>query len=283
MAYRIKTVEKLTGISRNTITAWERRYSLIEPEKDASGYRAYSESDVSTLQRVKSLVDEGYQISEVVKMIRAADDTAATSSPLAPDAMRHELQKHLHALDRAAAQEVHRRVRMLPLEQRLELVYLPILTHTGDLWEDGRIGIGQEHFTSTYIRAQMIDMLSSIDQGPRAGNRAVCAGFPGEDHELALLTVAVRLALHGMRITYLGGNMPAAALVDVLRSKPADLVCSSVMHRRQADELLAWARHVRDHSTGTTVVLGGPGVTIEAEPGIVVAQSVDELLATLND
>ena len=125
----------------------------------------------------------------------------------------------------------------------------------------------------------MVDMLTAIDAGPRSGNRAVCAGFPGEDHELALLSVAVRLALAGFRITYLGGDMPAAALVEVLRDKPADLVCTSVLITRDRAELLSWARHIRDHSTGTTVVFGGPGVTIAEERGILVSGSVDELLA----
>jgi len=278
MSYRIKTVEKLTGISRNTITAWERRYDLIQPQKDHSGYRAYTDADVAVLQRVKGLIDEGYQISEVVSMLRTADEATAAQSPLSPEALRQALQERLHALDRHGAQEVHRRVRMLALEQRLDLVYLPILRFTGDLWEEGRIGVGQEHFTSAYLRSQMVDMLTAVDQGPRSGNRAVCAGFPGEDHEMALLAVAVRLALGGMRITYLGSDMPAAALVEVLREKPADLVCTSILIPRDPAEILGWARHVRDHSTGTTVVLGGPGVSVSSEEGILVADNVETLL-----
>jgi len=257
MTYRIKTVEKLTGISRNTITAWERRYSLVQPTRDGSGYRAYSEDDVARLRRVKGLIDQGYQIGEVLTMLEASipprvDDT---------ERLAEELETRLLELDREGAQRVVRQMKHLSPDEQLQQVYTPVMRHIGELWEGGMASIGQEHFASAFVRDQLLQSLRELDQGPRRGPAAICAGFPGEDHELGLLTVAIRMAMEGHRVTYLGANMPAKDLAELMKDQPARVVCSSLMLPRPASEILAWAHHLRDHTAPHVVVaIGGPGV-----------------------
>ena len=79
MGYRIKTVAALTGIPRSTLLAWERRYALIDPDRQGNGYREYSEMEVARLQAVKRLIDEGYKVSEALSLVEAPP-------PAVPDA-----------------------------------------------------------------------------------------------------------------------------------------------------------------------------------------------------
>ncbi len=72
MGYRIHTVSRLTGIARNTLLAWERRFDFLEPTRQDNGYREYTDQDLSLLQAVKRLVDEGYKISEAVAIVKGA-------------------------------------------------------------------------------------------------------------------------------------------------------------------------------------------------------------------
>lgn len=281
MTYRIKTVEKLTGISRNTITAWERRYGLVEPIKDESGYRAYTETDVARLKRVKALVDQGYQIGEVLTML-------AEPAPKPVDDTEHlvtSLRDNLLALDREAAMRLVRQMKQLPLPKQLDDVFTPVMRQIGDLWESGEANIGQEHFASAFVRDQLLVALRELDQGPRRGSPALCAGFPGEQHELGLITVAIRLAHEGHRVTYLGADMPAADLVKLLMDRPARVVCTSLMIPRPAREILQWAEYVRDHTAPHVLVaVGGPGVTHLAQQSsdrIRFFTRFDELVGTL--
>ena len=87
MAYRIKTVARLTGIPRNTLLAWERRYDLVEPTRASNGYREYSDQDVAMLTTVRRLLDEGYKISEAVSLVNDAR-TAGSEGVAAPGALR---------------------------------------------------------------------------------------------------------------------------------------------------------------------------------------------------
>jgi MerR family transcriptional regulator, light-induced transcriptional regulator len=265
MSYRIKTIEQMTGLSRNTITAWERRYDLLDPQKDASGYRAYLDADVEVLLRVRRLLDQGFQIGEVVAKIRA--ERASGVQPRLPvdgiPEMRSALFETLLAFDRVAAEEVVHRMLELSFRRRLDEVYVPLLREVGDAWAEGRCTVAQEHFATAFVREQMISMLKSLEVGPRDGPLTVCAGFPNDHHELGLMTVAIHLALRGHRVVYLGANLPLDELAAVLIHRNANLVCVSAIAQVDPELVLEGARTLREKAPANTLIaFGGPA----AEP-----------------
>ena len=72
MTYRIKTAVRLTGIPRNTLLAWERRYEVVCPSRAENGYRLYSDGDIARLNAVRQLMDQGYKVGEAVRLLRSA-------------------------------------------------------------------------------------------------------------------------------------------------------------------------------------------------------------------
>jgi MerR family transcriptional regulator, light-induced transcriptional regulator len=64
-SYRIGAVARLTGITPNTLRAWERRYGLVTPSRSGSATRLYSAGDIERLTLVKRLVDDGNAIGSV--------------------------------------------------------------------------------------------------------------------------------------------------------------------------------------------------------------------------
>jgi MerR family transcriptional regulator, light-induced transcriptional regulator len=264
VSYRIKTVEQLTGLSRNTITAWERRYDLLEPRKDPSGYRSYTDGDVELLLRVKGLLDRGFQIGEVAARMRAERTTipdAAVPSIGALGELRRSLLDRLLGFDRSGADDLLERLLEVSFRRRVDQVYMPVLHDLGDRWEEGTCSVAQEHFVSAFVREQLVTMLKSLEVGPRDGPRAVCACYPGELHELGLLAIAIHLALSGHRVVYLGADLPTDQLAVAVQARPAELVCVSVIMATPASEVLAVARDLRSQVDPRTVVAyGGPPV-----------------------
>lgn len=80
--YRIGAVARLTGIPADTLRIWERRYSVVEPERTEKGGRLYSQDDVTRLTMIKSLVDRGHAIGTVARLSGEAlrDRLAQTTS-----------------------------------------------------------------------------------------------------------------------------------------------------------------------------------------------------------
>jgi DNA-binding transcriptional MerR regulator len=57
--FAIGTVARLTGVGKDTIRAWERRYRAIEPHRTPTGGRLYSRDDIARLALLKRLIDGG--------------------------------------------------------------------------------------------------------------------------------------------------------------------------------------------------------------------------------
>ncbi|MDE0421641.1 MAG: MerR family transcriptional regulator [Gammaproteobacteria bacterium] len=65
--YKIGAVAKRTGISPECLRAWERRYGL-QPAERAGKTRFYSASQVQRLLNVKTLLDQGHPISQLLRL-----------------------------------------------------------------------------------------------------------------------------------------------------------------------------------------------------------------------
>jgi DNA-binding transcriptional MerR regulator len=272
MGYRITTVSRLTGIPRNTLLAWERRYSLVTPERLENGYRSYTDTDIEYLRTIKQLVDSGYRISEAIALVderaAAAIGTSSGASKRDFNALRKSLTDALLDFDRSAAEACILPVSMSGHEFLLDALYLPILREVGEGWHAGRISVAQEHFASAFIRERMLAMLVAVGFGPRTGRRTMCVCMSGERHDGGLLSLSVRLTLRGHRVSWLGSDVPVVALVDAARTQRSELVCvSCVVQDPEAIE--AYARTARAGlSDDCTLVVGGNAVDPKLLPAI---------------
>ena len=267
MSYRVKTVSEKTGIPRNTLVAWERRYQMLTPRRSDSGYRIYTEDDVRYLQGLKGLVDGGLSISEAIAHGGAAPGHPASRedvvapSPVGPS-WPHDLAIHLVGFDRAGAAPLLRRIEQLPFEEAITAVWAPLLRELGRAWEHEEITVAQEHYAAAVAREHLLAMFRSLDGGLGDGPHVVCACLPEEQHDLPLLCVAVRLAIRGWRVTWLGADLPIHDLCECCVQQKPDLVCLSSVQPSSQRAVIEHARQVRASVPDESIVaVGGPGVT----------------------
>ncbi|MFK7926786.1 MAG: B12-binding domain-containing protein [Myxococcota bacterium] len=263
MPYRIRSVVEMTGIPRNTLLAWERRYGVPTPDRTPGGHRVYADADVQVLRRLKLLIGKGHRISEAVALLRrSAEPERSRTDGLAPiEQQRDALRDALIDFDRQQADEIYHHLSAWPIRRVIDSVLMPVLREVGDGWHRGEISIAQEHFTSAFVREQLITMLNRLESGPVGGPVVVCAGYPGEAHEIGLLSIAVKLAMRGWRVAYLGADLPIEELAGVLNARGASLICQSVFTPRDAQELTLYAgKLLALVDSSTRIAFGGPGV-----------------------
>lgn len=279
MSYRVKTVCTMTGISRNTLLTWERRYEILDPRRSPTGHRIYSDDDVAVLRRLKRLVDDGLAISEAVRMA----SRERTQRPLPPERdLAEEVLDALSAYERERADRLFYRIRQLTFGQAVDELYLPILRETGARWADGRLSVAQEHFISGWCREQMLTMFHGLGSGPENGPGAVCALGPHEGHELGLLAVAIHLMLAGWRVTWLGADLPIEELCAYVATQTPRLVCLSVSVSAGPELVATWANQLRAAAPPHTfVALGGIAAESVQVDGVAVCDDAEELLAAV--
>lgn len=284
MTYRIKRVAHLTGINPATLRAWERRYQLLTPRRSPAGYRLYTDEDVAILARIKRLIDEGLSIGEALERVRQA------SVPVAPDAdaesldaVRDEIVDALLSMDRPRAQAAWERLSSIPSLRRVDEVLMPVLRVVGERWVCGEIGIADEHYATAFAREKLAAIFDELEGGIAGGPLAVCAGLPGEYHELGLMGATLHLLEAGWRVIYLGLSVPLEEIGRVAVERRASMVCTSVMRPMSPEEFAVLTTELRRVlPNGTEVVIGGGGIPASFDPPpdrVRVVAELRELLA----
>lgn len=65
-SYSISAVERDTGIGRDALRIWERRYGYPSPVRGHKGERRYPLSQVQRLQLIRRLLDQGLRPGKIV-------------------------------------------------------------------------------------------------------------------------------------------------------------------------------------------------------------------------
>jgi MerR family transcriptional regulator, light-induced transcriptional regulator len=66
--FSIKAVSQATGLSVETLRAWERRYEVVRPSRDSGGRRTYSAADVARLRLLRAATEVGHTISKLAPL-----------------------------------------------------------------------------------------------------------------------------------------------------------------------------------------------------------------------
>src|SRR6185295_16718767 len=63
----ISAVERDTGLSKDVLRMWERRYGFPKPGRDENGERQYAAPEVARLRSIKRLMDVGMRPGKIVR------------------------------------------------------------------------------------------------------------------------------------------------------------------------------------------------------------------------
>lgn len=298
-AQPIAAVELETGLSKDVLRAWEKRYGFPAPIRDAHGDRLYPEDQIRRLKLLRTLTEYGERPGKLVKL--DASELAARialyrDDPCGPDGRSGsaEMLKDCMALvaDNAATlleQRLNGELLRLGLERFAEEVAAPLCFEMGLAWERGEVGVYQEHLFSQILGRslrQNIDRLATLNThaGDRARPKVLLTTAPGEIHELGLLMVEATLCAQGANCINLGPQMP---LDDVLLAAQAHncrivaLSFSSWFDPRRASNVLLELRS----SLPSTVALwaGGANAALRRTlpEGIRVFSRLDQIAPAL--
>ena len=232
--HRIHRVAKLTGLSRDVIRVWERRFEILKPTRGANRYRNYSDEDVALLRFLKEQLDAGGSIGELSKLGREELlSRARASAPhvsLVEGAFSRLLQELLSSLSPFNRVMFEKRlngaVAVIPFEEALHGILLPLQEQVGQRWHDGELNVAIEHYVTRQVQQKIF---SAMNQLPVAefGAKVVVACPPDEEHDIAAFAVAYRCRVRGCRVHYLGANVPIVSLTKLCDQVEPDLTIMS--------------------------------------------------------
>ena len=253
--YPIRAVSKLTGLSIDTLRAWERRYRIVEPERTERG-RSYSEADVQKLRLLRELVDRGYAIGQIAEhtdeelrqIAGQSEKATARRQPAAgatsPDQGMQAMREAIDTFDSYRAEmELSRLAAILSPRDLVHRIVIPLMQMVGEQWQNGAWSVAQEHMTSALMR-NLLGSLVRLYARENAPQKLLFVTPVGEDHEFGILAAAMLAAGGGLRTLYLGTSLPAREIVHAAGKSSANIVVCGVKGAQNSQAVLRELREV---------------------------------------
>ncbi len=286
--YNIGSVARMTDIPAATLRIWERRYNFPETERTEGKHRLYSAKEIQRLRWVKAHLDEGMQVRQAIRALRAAEAgeglVAARPAALSPversvdvsegdqivnvhiDALRKNLLDALLSHETGKADQVFNEAFALHMPENLIVDLIgPTLRDIGVGWEKGEIDIATEHLATNYLRQHLLAWMRS-GPPPYAVAPIVLACAPDEWHEGSLLMFGALMRRRRWPIAYLGQSIPLAELAKfVQETKPAAVVLTA-MTEAPALALAEWPTWLPAAAQTGEPIVGYGGLAFNERP-----------------
>ena len=238
----IAAVERETGLGKDTLRAWERRYGFPVPVRDAAGVRGYPRALVDRLVLIRRALLAGQRPGRLLALPPEELDAllaqlAATPSARvpAPDAALRgvlDLREGLVAL-RAGGAEALRHWLTLGLARSGLASFVvdgiaPLTVAVGESWMSGSIAVYEEHLYSEAVQAVLRSALVPFQTGLEArAPRLLLTTVPDEAHGLGLLMAEAMMTLEACHCLSLGTQTPLADIVAAAAAHRIDVVALS--------------------------------------------------------
>jgi MerR family transcriptional regulator, light-induced transcriptional regulator len=246
--HSIADVERDTGLSKDTLRVWERRYGFPTPARDAGGERQYDDEQLLRLRHVRRLLDAGHRPSQIValplealvgmgQLVSPQKDTPVdagppkrTAFPSLPSVSQTPDLVHWLRLLRQHDAIGLRAAMAQQLEQHglLALVrdgIAPMNVAVGQAWLDGQLAVFEEHLYTETVQSLLRHAIGQVSATiERRAPRVLLTTVPGEPHALGILMAECVMVLEGCETVGLGVQTPLPDIVAAARACRADVV-----------------------------------------------------------
>lgn len=250
MTLSIAAVERDTGLGKDTLRVWERRYGFPVPGRDAHDERIYPMAQVKKLRVIKRLMDQGHRpgriVAQSMEALQQLSQGEASRQPgHAPDAgpVREDLMAYIAMLktqDHAGIRhELLKTLAQEGLQRFVTDVVAPLTTLVGEAWAHGDLAVHEEHLYTECVGSVLRQALMAIPKAASGAEPAVLlTTFPQEAHGLGLLMVESLLTLQGCRCISLGTQTPVRDIAQAATAHGADVVALSFSVNMNANHVV---------------------------------------------
>lgn len=308
-ALTIADVARETGIQKDTLRVWERRYGFPEPVRDPIGERRYSVDQLNRLRQIKRLLDAGLRPGAVVALpaealrqrintlsvdpagkrpaqAKARVDVSPADAAAVVTAL--EMSQWMDWIRDGAVDALHQALGQHALKHGLmrtiDSLVGPLGYAVGEAWAAGQITIYQEHLFTAAVQRFLQDALGAADRQhppPRKAPRVLLTTLPGEQHTMGLLMAECMLALEGCERRSLGRDTPLSDVAQAAEHWQMDVVALSVSALPVASSVWGGLRQLRAALPPRVAIwVGGSSAHLarrQVPEGIWVLQSVDAM------
>jgi len=282
----IAAVERETGLGKDTLRAWERRYGFPLPLRDGAGVRGYPRPLVERLRLIRRALLNGHRPGRLLGLPAIELDAVLASYADQPDdsashtllgagrmparlagagsAGALALTDCLVALRIGGGEALRhwltRGLARLGLAAFVTEGIAPLTADIGAAWACGRVAVYEEHLYCEVVQSVLRNALLPFQGGLASSAPAVLlTTVPGEEHGLGLLMAEVMMTLEGCRCLALGVQTPIADIVAACRAHRIQIVALSYSENMATPHVLVTLTELRARLPSAVTIWAGGG------------------------
>lgn len=272
-----------TGIAKDTLRMWERRYGFPQPVRNPRGERRYPAQQVARLRQVRRLLDQGMRPGQVLTLSADALEQAAQLQPTIGDidpALLGIIKRHD---DNGLRQELRTRLLRDGLRQFVTHTAPSMLGSVGNGWARGDLEVFEEHHFSTQLDTVLREAITQLPAGIEAP-RVLLTTLSGEPHTLGLMLALALMRLEGAACIWLGAQTPESQIAAAARAYCADVVALSFSEYLDPGAVRTGVRQLRLHLPAATELWcgGRSALRLKRPPaGVTIFRDAEQLAQQL--
>ncbi len=227
-AFTIKDLENLSGIKAHTIRIWEQRYTFLNPSRTDTNIRYYSNDELKTVLNIALLNKYGFKISHIDRMSTSDIKEKILSLSQMEAQQERIINEMIHCMVDLNVESFEKlldeNVGLRGIEKTITQLIFPFMERIGILWLTNHINPAQEHLVTNIIRQKLIVGIDGIHTLLNSKSQILLFLPEGEHHELGLLFVYYLLKRRGVKVIYLGSNVPLKDMDFVVKLKKPDAI-----------------------------------------------------------
>ncbi|CAN5522405.1 HTH-type transcriptional repressor CarH [soil metagenome] len=288
----ISVVERDTGLSKDTLRVWERRYGFPLPGRDPAGDRAYTPQQIDKLRAIKRLVDKGHRPGRIVSLelpelqrilVGMGDAAAAGARPLSPGADIQSFADLVRSRDmRGLRLGLGQAASEMGLARFVTGLVAPLDALVADGCDRGLIEMFEERLYTETMAAALQQAIGAMGM-PHARSlpRVLLTGLHQESHDTGVLMAEAIYSVAGCHCLQLGPRNHVFDIVRAATALAADIVSVSCGVGCQPGPLPHALAELRARLPATTAIwAGGTSPALGRRPirGVMVLRQIDSLL-----
>jgi len=226
-ALHIREVVRITGLRREQLYMWQRRYNFPAPLRDGFGDRVYPPEQVARLKLIKQLLSEGWRAGAVVPLTESVlqsmlgltvEDPAPLPSEIESAVKllaQHrigELQNHLSKLLAGQGMRKFLEATLIPLN---EAVHERVVRGEMETFQELRFGD---------LAHRLLRDVTRLVRPSRDAQHVLLATPPNDPNPLGLAILELLLFTEGVNCLTLGAGVPAQEIAGAASAYKTSLV-----------------------------------------------------------